>query len=282
MQALVFLEMGRLEEALTRLAIAEALAPGLRSPPLELTPMDADRVRLEGLRLRRDLYPRNRAETAISLARELRSDGEIVEAGAILEELRGHPDIELEVARWAADAGRFEEALEVSMMVASRTAYPERLRATAWALIATTRDRSGDRVGALAAAETALLLDRGSPAPYVTLAHLAHSRCDVEGAFEYMRRARGMAPTNISLLLRFAAIAEEAGHRNEAILALTRAVEIEPSSADVAAKLVELQLRAGRHAEASIALSRALDLMPTDARLLSLAEHLHNDLAKMR
>jgi tetratricopeptide (TPR) repeat protein len=44
MQALVFLEMGRLEEALTRLAIAEALAPGLRSPPLELTPMDADRA----------------------------------------------------------------------------------------------------------------------------------------------------------------------------------------------------------------------------------------------
>jgi Flp pilus assembly protein TadD len=282
LQAVILLEVGRLDDALTSLSFAKALAPGLNTPTVELTPLDQRRVRLDGLRLRRGFYPRNRAETAISLARELRSDGQTAEAESILIELRGHPEIELEVARWAADEGRYEEALEVLAEVASRTAYPERLRSSAWSLIATTRDRSGDREGALAAAETALLLDPESPAPYVTLANLAHARGDEEGAFEYMRRARGMAPADVGLLLRYAALAEMAGRPTDAILALTRAVEIEPSSADIAARLVELQLRAGRHAEAAMTLSRALDLTPTDPRLLSLAEHLHHDLTAMR
>lgn len=282
LQAMVLLEVGRLDDALTHLSFAEALAPGLDTPTVELTPVDQRRVRLDGLRLRRSFYPRNRAETAISLARELRSNGQTAEAESILIELRGHPEIELEVARWAADEGRYGEAFTVLAAVASRTSYPDRLRSTAWSLIATTRDLSGDREGALAAAETALLLDPESPAPYVTLANLAHSQGDDEGAFEYMRRARGMDPSNIGLLLRYAALADRAGRPLDAILALTRAVEIEPSSADIAARLVELQLRTGRHAEAAITLSRALDLTPTDPRLLSLAEHLHHDLTAMR
>jgi len=276
-QALVLLHLGRLEKALGHLALAEGIAPGLRSPMVELTEEDERRVRIEGLRLRRSLYPRNRVGTALALARELRSRGAEATAEAGLAELRGHPEVELELARWAVEAERYEEALKLLAGPSTRTAYPRALRARAWSMVATARDLSGDSNGALSAAQTALRLDPDSPAPYVTLAYLAQRRGDLQVALGHLRRAWGMAPADTRLLLRIATVAEQAGKSSDALLALERAVVIEPGSTELAARLVELQLRSGRYTEAAMSLSRALDRFPTDPRLLGLAERLRRE-----
>jgi tetratricopeptide (TPR) repeat protein len=274
LQALFLFSLGDRQSALKELAVAEAIAPGLRRPEVELTPEDARRVRLDGLRLRVEYYPRRRTEIALALARELRIDGDVEGAKALLVELRGRPAVEIEIARWAVEAGEYQAALELLLPVAERRANPRALRSRAWSMVAIARDLDGDREGSLSAAREALILDPDSPAPYVTLAGLAQGRGDLDGALEHLRRAWGMNPTDTGLLTRIASVAEQAGRSEDALLALERAVEISPDSALLASRLVELQLRSGRYAEAAVTLSEALDRNPTDSTLLRLADRL--------
>ncbi len=277
LRALVLLSLGDHREGLDELATAEALAPGLRNPEVELTPEDHRWVRLEGLRLRRDFYPRQPTQTAIALARELLLDGDRAAARNVLSEFGNHPEVKMELARWAIDEGDPEPALELLAEITSRAAFPRPLRARAWAMAAVALDQGGDIDGALEAAHSALRLDPRSSAPYVTLAGLAQRRGDSAAALDHLRRAWGMAPTDTRLLVRIAAVAEEAGKPADALLALSRAVEIESGSPDLAARLAALQLRTGRFTEAALTLSRALDRFPTDPELLRLAERLQRD-----
>ena len=276
--ALFLLSVGDRESALPELSVAEAIAPGLRRPEVELAPEDQRQVYLDGLRIRADYYPRRRTETNLALARELRIDGD--ESGAILmlEDFRGRRLVEIEIARWAIDAGRYVEALDLLLPIARRQANPRGLRAQAWSTVAIAHDLGGNGDEAFAAARHAVNLDPDSPAPYMALARLAQGSGDLEGALEYLRRAWGMDPSDIGLLTWFASVAELAGEQEDALLALERAVQVEPDSPDLAARLVGLQLRTGRYAEAAMTLQESLDRHPTDSGLLSLAERLRREI----
>lgn len=274
LQALFLFSVGERESALSELSIAEAIAPGLRDPLMELTSDDERRVRLDGLRLRMEYYPRRKTETSLALARELRAANDESGARELLTNLRGRPDVEIEIARWAIEAGEYSEALDLLVPIASRRANSRSVRARAWSFVAVARDLDGDGGGAVSAAQEALKLDPDSSAPYVTLAGLAQGRGDLEGALDHLRRAWGMQPADTRLLTRIALVAEQAGKWEDALLALERAVEIEPGSPDLAVRLVSLQLRAGRYAEAAMALSESLDRHPTNPGLLSLADRL--------
>ena len=277
LHALVLLALGNHRGGLEELAIAEALAPGLRSPEVELIAEDHRWIRLEGLRLRGEFYPRQPTKTAIALARELRVDGDRASARDILSEFGNHPEVKMEIARWAIDDGDSQHAMELLAEITSRAAFPRSLRARAWAMAAVALDQDGDVGGALEAAHSALRLDPRSSTPYVTLAGLAQRRGDSAAALEHLRRAWGMAPADTRLLVRIAVVAEEAGKPADALLALGRAVEIEPESPDLVARLAALQLRTGRFTEAAVTLSRALDRFPTHPGLLRLAEKLQRD-----
>ena len=277
LSALVLLSLGDHRGGLAELAAAEALAPALRGPKVELTPEDQRWVRLEGLRLRRDFYPRQPTQTAVKLARELRVDGDNAAARDVLSEFESHPEVKMELARWAIDDEDPEHALWLLATITSRTGFPRPLRARAWAMTAVALDQEGDDSGALVAAHTALGLDPRSSAPYVTLAGLAQRRGDSTAALAHLRRAWGMDPTDTRLLVRIAAVAEAAGKPADALLALGRAVEIDSESPDLAARLVSLQLRTGQFTEATLTLSHALDHFPTDPQLLRLAEKLRRD-----
>jgi len=279
LRALVLLALGEERSALDDLAAAEAVAPGLRKPTVELTPENRRWVRLHGLRLRQAYYPRRRIENALALARELRADGDWAAARDVLSDLAYHPEVKLEMARWAIDDGDPERALDLLEEITSRVALPEALRARAWAVTAVALDQAGDGDGALQAAHSALRLDPRSSAPYVTLAGLAQKRGDSLEALEHLRRAWGINPSDTALLVRIAAVAEDAGKPADALLALGRAVEIEPDSPGLVARLAALQLRTGRFTEAALTLSRALDRFPTDPALLRLADQLRRDVA---
>ncbi len=272
--ALFLLSVGDRNSALSELSVAEAIAPGLRRPEVELTDEDQRQVRLEGLRLRAEYYPRRRTETSLALARELRIDGDEAGARSMLEDLRGRPDVEIEIARWAIEAGAYLEALELLLPIARRQANPRALRARSWSMVAIAHDLDGNGEEALSAAKNALNLDPDSPAPYVALAGLAQGRGDLDDALDYLRRAWGMNPADIQLLTRIASVAEQAGKHEDALLALERAVEVEPDSPQLAARLVELQLRTGRYTEAMVTLSTSLDRHPTDPGLLNLVDRL--------
>lgn len=272
--ALFLFSTGDRDSALSELSVAEAIAPGLRRPEVELAAADQRQVRLEGLRLRAQHYPRRRTETSLALARELRFDGDEMGARSMLEDLRGRPEVDIEFARWAIEGGDYVEALELLLPIARRQANPRALRARSWSMVAIAQDLDGNGEEALSAARKALELDPDSPAPYMALAGLAQGRGDLDGALDHLRRAWGMNPADIRLLTRIASVAEQAGKREDALLALERAVEIEPGSPQLAARLVELQLRTGRYAEAAMALSEALDRHPTDPGLLNLADRL--------
>ena len=278
LQALFLFSVGDREAALAELGIAEAIAPALRDPEIELTAEDERRVRLDGLRLRMEKYPRRRTETSLALARELRSDGREAEARSLLADLRGRPSVDIEMARWAIEAGEYTQALDLLMPIAYRRTNPRPIRAHAWSMAAIARDLDGDSEGAISAAGEALKLDPDSSAPYVTLAGLAQSRGNFDGALEHLRRAWGMDPADTRLLTRIASVAEQAGRQEEALLALERAVEIDPGSPELAVRLISLQLRAGRYAEATVALSQALDRHPTDPGLLGLADRLPREI----
>lgn len=272
--ALFLISVGDRNAALSEISVAEAIAPGLRRPDVELTEKDQRQVRLEGLRLRAEYYPRRRMETSMALARELRIDGDETGGRSMLEDFRGRPEVEIEIARWAIEAGAYLEARELLFPVARRQANPRALRARAWSMVAIAHDLDGNGVEALSAAEKALNLDPDSPAPYIALAGLAQGRGDLEDALDHLRRAWGMNPADTHLLTRIAAVAEQAGKPEDALLALERAVEVEPDSPQLAARLVELQLRMGRYTEATIALSESLDRHPTDRGLLNLIDRL--------
>ena len=209
LNGLVLLSLGDHPAGLAEIATAEALVPGLRSPKVELIPEDFRWVRLQGLRLRRDFYPRRPTETAIALARELRLDGDRAAARNVLSEFASHPEVKMELARWAIDDGESANALELLAEITSRTAFPRPLRSRAWAMTAVALDHEGEVDDALEAAHSALRLDPRSSAPYVTLAGLAQRRGDSTAALEHLRRAWGMAPTDTRLLVRIAAVAEE-------------------------------------------------------------------------
>jgi len=272
--ALFLLSVGDHGVALSELAVAEAIAPGLRRPEVELAAEDQRQVRLEGLRLRAEYYPRRRTETALALARELRIDGDEAGAYSMLEDLRGRPTVEIEVAQWSIESGAFFEALDLLFPVARRKGNPRALRARAWSMVAIAQDLDGNGEEALSAARHAVELDPNSPAPYLALAGLAQGRGELEDALDHLRRARGMNPANIRILTRIAAVAEQAGKHEEALLALERAVEIEPGTPHLAALLVELQLRNGDYTQATMTLSESLDRHPTDPGLLSLVDRL--------
>jgi tetratricopeptide (TPR) repeat protein len=276
-RALVSLYIGDLDSALADLAVAEALAPGMRSPAVEIAPENTRFVRLEGLRLRRRYYPRKATETALALAREIRRDGDRDAAVVELVEFEGHPAVEIELATWEIEEGSYSSALKRLGPITEKRAYPSRVRAKAWTTVAVARDYEGDREGALEAANTALRLDPSSTGPYITLAGLAQRRGDYEGALGHLRRAWGMNPSDDNLLVRIAGVAERAGKTGDALLALGRAVEINPGAPDLWGRLVALQIRSGRFSEAAITLSRALDRFPTDPGLLRQAEQLRRD-----
>ncbi len=277
LRALVLLYVGALDRAIEDLVVAYAVAPGLRSPPVELAPEDQGRVRRWGLELRGSLYPRRRVQTALELARSLRADGERDRAAAVLEPLRGHPEIVIQRAAWALEAGESRSALASLEALAQDRRIPRALRARSWSLIAVARDGLGDSDGALEAARAAIALERTSPAPYVTLSALALRRGDHEEALDHLRRAWGMAPADVGLLHRIAAVALQAGRQADGLLALERAVEIEPDEPRHVAALASVQLETGRFAEAAVTLSRGLDRFPADPELLRLAERLRRE-----
>ena len=275
--ALFLLSVGEHSSALSELSVAEAIAPGLRRPEVELAAEDQRQVRLKGLRLRAEFYPRRRTETTLALAREIRIDGDEAGAYSMLEDLRGRPAVEIEIAQWSIEAGAYLEALNLLLPVARRQTNPRALRARSWSMVAVAQDLDGNGEEALSAARRAVELDPNSPAPYVALAGLAQGRGDLEGALDHLRRARGMNPVDIRLLTRIASVAEQAGKHDEALLALERAVEIDSGSPQLAARLVELQLRTGHYTQAAVTLSESLDRHPTDPGLLNLADRLRRE-----
>lgn len=278
LRGLIFLLAGDRESALEELSFAEGVAPGSDSPPVELTEDDQAFVRLRGLEIRRDVYPRQKYRTALALARLLRNDDQVEPARIVLDELSGHPEVDLEIARWEVEDGNLSQALSILDGITSRAELPRGLRARAWSAAAVARDQYGDHDGALDAASEALRLDPDSTMPYMTLATLAERRGDYEAALAHLRRAWGMSPADSSLLLRIARIAERAGKPADALLALDRAVELNPDSAEIAVQLVAAQLRQGRFTEASVSLSLALDRFPTHPGLLNLADRLRRDI----
>jgi len=275
--ALVLRFQGRSDEFLDHMATAEAVAPGFRSPPVELTPEDERWIRREALRRRVELYPSQRVKGLLALAGQtLREDGE-EEALKVLAGVRDVPDVELTLAEWDLGAGRANEAATRAEAVASRVTLPSGLRVRAWSLVARCRDAADDPDGAVAAANEALRLGPGSPAPYLALASLAERREDWETALEHLRRAWGIAPADVQVVLRFAAAADRVGSVPDARLAFKRAVQLAPDEPRMAALLVEHYLKWGDYMAATMELSRALDRFPTDSRLLALADRLRRE-----
>lgn len=277
LRALLLMAHGDITSALENLAVAQALAPDQREPALELTPENERAVRIRSLELRRDLYPRRRVDTAIALARELRREGDPEAARKILAEHADRPEVLLERASWAIEEGDSATAVACLGAVTDLRSAPRSLRARAWSMTAVARDLEGDAEGALAAAFEALRLDQDSPYAFVSLAGLAERRGDYDAALEHLRRAWGMAPSDVSLLVQIARVAEKAGRTPDAVLAMERAVELDPSSPGLAVQLVTLQLRLGDFTSAAMALSEALDRNPTDPSLLALADQLRRD-----
>ncbi len=277
LRALMLIARGDISSALENLAVATALAPDEREPELELTPENERAVRIRSLELRRDLYPRRRVETALALARELRREGDLNEARAILAEHADHPEVLLEGASWAIEEGDSTTAFACLEAVTNQRSAPRRLLARAWSMTAVARDLEGDEDGALAAAFEALRMDPDSPYAFMSLAGLAERRGDYGVALEHLRRAWGMSPSDVSLLVRIARMAERAGKMPDAVFAMERAVELDPSSPGLVVQLVTLQLRQGDFTSATVTLSQALDRHPTDSSLLALADRLRRD-----
>lgn len=271
---------GRNDEALDHLATVEGL--GSRDGPInmELLPEEAAWVRLEGLERRLEYYPRERSRGVIALAKELRKRDEADLGRRYLEEAGEDPQVVLELARWDLEDGRTADAEQRLAGLADRSGLPTRLLAETWAVRAAARDRAGDPDGAKAAADMAVTYDPRSPAPYQVLARLAERRGDVGEALDYLRRAWGMNPTDIGLLMAVARTAEKASRFDDARLALERATTVDPGNPKLRASLVEFHLRRGNLMEATIDLSDALDRFPTDPRLLRLAERLRAEVSR--
>jgi Tfp pilus assembly protein PilF len=278
--ALAARSQGINSEALDHLATAQGLGLGSTSAGIELTPEEADWVRLEGLERRMDFYPRTRSSNVIALARELR-DRDMSAAGRDwLEREAADPRIALELSRWDLLEGRADEAEARLESLVARRGLTRSILAEAWTIMAMVRDRRGDVSGAVAAADTAMTYDPRSAGPYRVLSTLSERRGDMVEALEHLRRAWGMNPTDVGLLLTIARVAEKAGQPDDANLALTRAVTVDPSDPSLRARLVEYQLRRGELMQATLTLSEALDRFPTDPRLLRLADRLRAEISR--
>ncbi|MCD4749002.1 MAG: tetratricopeptide repeat protein [Thermoanaerobaculales bacterium] len=268
---------GRFMEGLEFFAEAEAVAPGYRIPPVELTVADEEWVRMEGLQRRLEAYPRIRVVTLIALGSEYRRQGKNEDAWSVLMQAAGDPRVDLVRARWLLQEGNPAESAGLAQGLAGRQELPSSLRASAWSLLAESLDVQGDRNGALAAAQAALRLNPESAAPYRALARLAQGRGDVEGALVHLRRAWGLEPTNLGVLAELARIAEAAGKPADARLALERAMELQSGDPAAAGRLVDFYLRNGAYMEAALLLSGSLDKFPADAGLLRRAERLSRE-----
>lgn len=277
LRALVRWAEGRHAGALDDLAEASALAPGLRTPRLEVAPEDAAWVRAEGLERALDRYPRQRVRTLLALADQLRSEDLEDQGRTLLEDEPYNPEIELTLAAWDRDAGRLDEAAARLTVLAERRLIPTAPRARAWSELATVRALGGDLEGAEAAARTALALAPGSTAPYVALAQLAERRGQWTEALNHLRKAWGLAPADPRMLVRVAGAAERAGDVADARLALERAAELEPDVPEHAVRLIDFHIRNGQYLEATLRLSRALERFPTEPRLLRQLERLQKE-----
>ena len=278
--ALAARSQGMTGEALDHLATAHGLGLGSTSAGIELTPEEADWVRLEGLERRMDFYPRTRSSNVIALAREYRDRG-LSEAGREwLERDAADPRVALELARWDLLEGRTSQAEARLEALVARRGLTRTILAEAWTITAMVRDRQGDVGGAVAAADAAMTYDPRSAGPYRVLSTLSERRGDMAEALEHLRRAWGMNPTDVGLLLNIARVAEKAGQPDDANLALTRAVTVDPSDPGLRARLVEYQLRRGEFMQATLTLSEALDRFPTDPRLLRLADRLRAEISR--
>lgn len=271
---------GRNAEAMEHLAASAGLGSSGWRRRIDLTPEESDWVVIEGLRRRLDYYPRARTSSVLSLAKELRRRDQEALGRRTLEQEPSNPRIRLELARWDVDSGFFAEAQERLVVLTEHRALPSSILAEAWAVTASARDGSGDPEGAVAAAETALRYDPRSAAPYRVLAVLAERRGDMAAALEHLRRAWGMNPTDVGLLMAVSRTAEKAGRHDDARLALQRAVTVEPDNPNIRASLVEYLLRRGEFMSATLALSDALKRFPTDPRLLRLADRLRDEVSR--
>lgn len=267
-------------EALDHLATAQGLGLGSTSAGIDLTPEEADWVRLEGLERRLDFYPRTRSSNVIALARELRDRGMSAEGRESLDADATDPRVALELARWDLLEGLTSDAEARLTILVGRHGLPHSILAEAWSITAMVRDRQGDIEGAVAAADMAMTYDPRSAGPYRVLSTLAERRGDMSEALEHLRRAWGMNPTDVGLLLTVARVAEKAGQHDDASLALQRVVTVDPDDPGLRARLVEYQLRRGDYMEATLNLSEALDRFPTDPRLLRLAERLRAEISR--
>lgn len=280
LMAFTLMGLGRRNDGLGHLAEARGLAAGLTGSSPSLSAEETRWVRTEGLERALDLYPRQRARTAIALARELRLNGSIDRGRTALETEVAHPEVELELAAWDCEAGQLEEAAVRLESIAGRALIPASLRARAWAKLAELRDLQGDSAAAARAAGRALDLDPSSPAPHLALASLAERRGDRDQALRHLRTAWGLTPSDVRLLTRIAQVAEAAGELNDARLALQRAVQLDPESVVQAARLVDFELRNGQYMDAALDLGRFLDRFPTDPTLLRLADRLQREVTR--
>ncbi len=260
-------------EALEHVADAWAISPDRNELPIELTPEDEEWARLEALQRRLDLYPRRRVAALLDLALEYRKSGRHQEVPALLETVSTEPEVQLQLVRWSIDDGQIgPQELARTEEIAGRRSYPIKIRVRAWSLVAQARDITGDHEGALAAADEAVRLGPGSPTPYKVLAAMAERRGDHAAVLKNLRRAWGMAPTDVDLLLWFAHAAERCGELSDARITLQRAAELDTTRPVVATRLISFHMRRGNYLEASQLLTRFLELHPEDPQLLALAQ----------
>jgi tetratricopeptide (TPR) repeat protein len=268
--ALVLRRSGYPKQSLDHLTEARALTHDSPLTLIELTPEDEVRVAYAALQRRVELYPRRRVETLLELAAAYRSQGDEEQASTVLAPVRSEPRVRLALADLYLSHGDTTAAIAEVEEIAARRRYPRRLRAAAWSLLARARDLEDDPDAAVAAAATAVRLAPGSPAPFLALAAMAERRGDAETALEHLRRALGMAMTDVNLLLRVAAVAEEAGKPADARLALERAASLAPDRPEVGARLVDFYIRHRDFERATTRLTELLDRFPTDPQLLQM------------
>lgn len=261
-------------EFLEQMALSRALDHQQSRTAIEMTPEDAHWVSFEALRRRVELYPRQKVKTRLDLATALREDGRAEEAIQVLAPVKEEPLVRLARATWHLSAGDSAAAKNEVEEIATRRIYPTGIRATAWSILARALDLEEDQEGAVAAATRAVQLAPESPAPFIALAHLAERRGDDEAALEHLRRAWGMALTDIGILLEVARLAEKTGKPADARLALERASRLAPDRADLAARLIDFYIRNHQLVEATSELAEALDRFPTDPELLRMTERL--------
>lgn len=274
--------LGREPEVRHHLVEAIALDPRLESPAVETTDAMRGDLRIEGLRRRLELYPRQRPTGSVELADALRAAGRTEEADEILRREASHPTVALALARQELDAGDVESAVVRLEALSDRRMLPARERSRALALLAQGYETLGDSERATRAAERAVAIGDAHAGAYVALAQLAGSRGDHQTELEYLRTARGLDPRDPRLLLRLAAAADRVGEAREAVRALERAVELAPDEPRYAERLVGYLRGRGDLHGAVYALTGALDRHPADPRLLALAERLRRDLDRQR